>query len=336
MKKKALPAAQARTGTPRLNKVPRKGAGKVSGRVERVTGKKRRRGDGETGRLGVLTIVERIEALGLRMKRDGKNRIVFEPGKKVPPELMVQMSQHSSEVFELWQQRQAAASGKPQKRAGVPDLSSKDEKRGKKPRKDERHLVAVVKKGKEVVAVWKPEMALPDGQQERFCRLMAMGAYSNYSCYAQAYPGSSLEAARSSSSDLLTKPNIRDRISWIREDSLKEVKIRIEESLRWYQTVRDTPVGYVDEESPLAQEVQKEIEGTEETGPILKVKVKIPSKMDAQRQIDKLMGFEKPQEVQVTMAYEPPSKALERALAKNLDLAGILAKAGLLGGRKGA
>lgn len=177
-----------------------------------------------------------------------------------------------------------------------------------------------------------PEVALVDGQQERFCRLMALGAYSNYSCYAQAYPGSSLEAARSSSSDLLTKPNIQARIRWIREDSLKNVKIRIEESLRWYQTVRDTPVGYVDEESPLAQEVQKEIEGTEETGPILKVKIKIPSKMDAQRQIDKLMGFEKPQEVNVNLPYEPPSKALERAKAKNLDLAAILAKAGILGG----
>jgi len=191
----------------------------------------------------------------------------------------------------------------------------------------DRHAV----KAKEVTAAWKPEMPLCDGQQEGFCRLMALGAYSNYSCYAQAYPGSSMEAARSSSSDLLTKPNIRARIAWIREDSLKEVKIRIEESLRWYQTVRDTPVGYVDEESPLAQEVQKEIEGTEETGPILKVKIKIPSKMDAQRQIDKLMGFEKPQEINLNLPYEPPGKALERLTGKGVDLAAILKKAGVLG-----
>lgn len=278
MKKKALPAAQARTGTPRLNKAARKGAGKVSARAPRVGRKK--------GGLGVLPIVERIEALGLRMKRDGKNWIVFEPGTKVPPDLLVQMSQRSTEVFELWQQRQAEARVKPERRA----------------KKEPFDLVLAAAKKKantktdtaqRVPTKTKPEMPLPDGQQERFCRLMALGAYSNYSCYAQAYPGSSLEAARSSSSDLLTKPNIRDRIAWIREDSLKEVKIRIEESLRWYQTVRDTPVGYVDEESPLAQEVQKEIEGTEETGPILKMKIKIPSKMDAQRQIDKLMGFEK-------------------------------------------
>jgi hypothetical protein len=184
------------------------------------------------------------------------------------------------------------------------------------------------KRAKEVA--WTPEMPLPDGQQERFCRLMAQGAFSNYSCYLQSYPSSSVEAARSSSSDLLTKPNIQARIRWIREDSLKDVKIRVEESLRWYQTVRDTPVGYIDEESPLAQEVQKEIEGTEESGPLLKVKVKIPSKMDAAKQIDKLMGFEKPQEINLNLPYEPPNVALERLASRGIDLAGLMAKAGLI------
>lgn len=264
MKKKALPAAQARTGT-RSHRVPRKAPVKAPARARGV-GSKPAKGEGR------------------RSKEVSGSKFQVSRGKK--PEA---------------------------KPAG-------------------RSARAPVKE-----AIWKPEMPLPDGQQERFCRLMALGAYSNYSCYAQAYEGCTLETARANSSRLLTNANIRARIAWIREEALKSVKIRIEESLRWYQTVRDTPVGYVDEESPLAQEVQKEIEGTEETGPILKVKVKIPSKMDAQRQIDKLMGFEKPQEVQVTMAYEPPSKALERAKAKNLDLAGILAKAGLLGGgRKGA
>jgi len=151
---------------------------------------------------------------------------------------------------------------------------------------------------------WEASQALPDGQQERFCQLMALGAYSNYSCYLQAYPNSSAEAARSSSSDLLTKPNIRARIDALRAEALKAVKITLEDQLRWYKTVRDTPVGYVDEESPLAQEVQKEIEGTEETGPILKVKIKTPSKMDAARQIDKLMGYDRDKD-------DPMAKAVD-------------------------
>lgn len=154
------------------------------------------------------------------------------------------------------------------------------------------------------VKPWEASQALPDGQQERFCQLMALGAYSNYSCYLQAYPNSSAEAARSSSSDLLTKPNIRARIDALRAEALKAVKITLEDQLRWYKTVRDTPVGYVDEESPLAQEVQKEIEGTEETGPILKVKIKTPSKMDAARQIDKLMGYDRDKD-------DPMAKAVD-------------------------
>lgn len=154
------------------------------------------------------------------------------------------------------------------------------------------------------VMPWEAAQALPDGQQERFCQLMALGAYSNYSCYLQAYPNSSAEAARSSSSDLLTNPNIRARIDALRAEALKAVKITLEDQLRWYKTVRDTPVGYVDEESPLAQEVQKEIEGTEETGPILKVKIKTPSKMDAARQIDKLMGYDRDKD-------DPMAKAVD-------------------------
>jgi len=137
------------------------------------------------------------------------------------------------------------------------------------------------------VKVAGPEVAMEDGQQERFCRMMALGAYSNYSCYAQAYPDGTVESARANSSRLLTNDNIRARIDWIREDSLKEVKIRIEEQLSWYLTVKDTPTGYVDAESPLCQEVNYD----PETGAVSKIK--IPSKMDAAKQIDKLMGFEK-------------------------------------------
>ncbi len=196
--------------------------------------------------------------------------------------------------------------------------------------------------------VTKPSEPMPDGQQETFCQKMAMGVFSNYSCYMQAYPASSSEAARSSSSDLLTKPNIQARIAWIREEALKHVKITLEEQLLWYLRVRETPVGYVDDESPLAQEVQRdEVQtggaqgqlkrGNEESGNevespetvVTKVKIKIPSKMDASKQIDKLMGFEKPQELNVNLGYEPPGKAMERLLGKGVDLAAILKNVGL-------
>ncbi len=140
---------------------------------------------------------------------------------------------------------------------------------------------------------WVASEPLPDGQQERFCQKMATGAFSNYSCYLQAYPNSSVEAARSSSSDLLTKPNIQARIEWYREQARKNVIHSIEDSILWCKRVIETPVGYIDDESPLAQEVQRDITGTEDEGVVTKVKIKLPSKMDAQKHLDALLGHTK-------------------------------------------
>jgi len=95
------------------------------------------------------------------------------------------------------------------------------------------------------------------------------------------------------SSVLLTNLNIKARIAWIREDALKHVKHTIEESVIWCKRVIETPVGYIDDESPLAQEVERTISGTEAEGVITKVKVKSPSKMDAQKHLDDLLGFKK-------------------------------------------
>lgn len=170
------------------------------------------------------------------------------------------------------------------KRTRVSTPHSKDEKRGGKPRKDERHLIAVV----------KPDEVLENGQWETFCQKMALGVFSNYSCYMQAYPETTTpEAARRSASDLLTKTDIQARIAWIRQDALKNVKHSIEESVLWCKRVIGTPVGYIDDESPLAQEVERTIQGTEAEGVITKVKVKTPSKMDAQKHLDDLLGFKK-------------------------------------------
>ena len=144
-----------------------------------------------------------------------------------------------------------AAKGKKTGRGG--DL---EKRRVAKKKAADRSVRAPVKAVKPKVT--KPSEPMPDGQQEMFCQKMAMGVFSNYSCYMQAYPASSSEAARSSSSDLLTKPNIQARIAWIREEALKHVKITLEEQLLWYLRVMDTPVGYVDDESPLAQEVQRD------------------------------------------------------------------------------
>ncbi len=178
--------------------------------------------------------------------------------------------------------------------------------KGKKP--DAAAGASSVKKAK----AWKPAEMLENGQWETFCQKMAMGVFSNYSCYLQAYPESSPDAARRDASRLLTNADIKARIAWIREDALKHVKHSIEESILWCKRVIETPVGYIDDESPQAQEVQRDEQqmggaqgqlrrgqadsGNEMESPevvVTKVKIKMPSKMDAQKHLDDLMGFKK-------------------------------------------
>ncbi len=163
--------------------------------------------------------------------------------------------------------------------------------------------------------VWTAEQMLEDVQQEYFCLKMAEGPYSQKSAYMQAYPDSSPDSSRANASRLMTNDNIRKRIAHLKKELIKDVKLTVEESIRWCLMVRDTPVGYVDDESPLAQEVtRKEMQmggahgqlkrgdadgGNEIETPaavVIETRVKMPSKMDAQKQIDKLMGFDRDKE----------------------------------------
>lgn len=137
---------------------------------------------------------------------------------------------------------------------------------------------------------------LKDGQHERFCQLMAKGIYSNYSCYLQVYPDSTAAAARSSSSDLLTKANIQSRIDWLRKRAAEGVIFELQDGLKFLVDVIRTPVGYLDDESPLTQEVQRDITGTEEEGVVTKVKIKMPGKMDAMKLMADIKGWKKSDE----------------------------------------
>lgn len=196
-----------------------------------------------------------------------------------------------------------------------------------------------------------PEVPLEDGQWETFCLLMSQQRFSAKSCYAQVFPGSSEDAARTSASRLLTNANIRARIEWLRKEAVKAFTCDKEELMRFLHAVVFTPVGHVDEESPLAQEVQWEEmqaggsqgklrrgdadSGNEEASEpvtILKRKVKMPGKKECGELLARMQGWEKPKEVLLNMAYEPPSKALQRAQEKGVDVMGILKKAGILGG----
>lgn len=155
------------------------------------------------------------------------------------------------------------------------------------------------------VKPWEASQALPDGQQERFCQLMADGRYSQRSCYAQAYGCENDGTARTNGSRLLTNANISARIAWLRAESLKNWKCEKEEVMRALHHIVVTPVGYVDEESPLAQEVTRDlIEKGDDAPDVLKVKVKMPGKVEAAKLLAQMQGWDKSKD-------DPMAKAVD-------------------------
>jgi len=178
---------------------------------------------------------------------------------------------------------------------------------------------------------WTAEQMLVNPAHERFCQLYSDGRFSGRSCYAQAFGSENDGTCRTEACTLLTKPDIQQRIAWLRAESLKNWKCEKEEVMRFLHAVVMTPVGYVDEESPLAQEVTRDIiEKGDDEPDVLKVKVKMPGKKECAELLAKMQGWEKPAEVKLNVSYEPPAQALKRAADKGVDLVSILKKAGIL------
>lgn len=171
---------------------------------------------------------------------------------------------------------------------------------------------------------WDASQALPDGQQERFCRKMAEGPYSLTSAYMQAYPDVERDSARSNVHRLIANDSIRQRIEWLKAEAARLFVVNKAEIVRDLWVAWKTPIGYIDPESPLAQEVTYD----GETGAI--TKVKMPGKSDLLKLLVQMEGLEKPKEMNLTVNYEPPNAALERMKGKGIDVADLLKKAGVL------
>lgn len=171
---------------------------------------------------------------------------------------------------------------------------------------------------------WDASQALPDGQQELFCRKMAEGPYSLTSAYMQAYPDVERDSARSNVHRLIANDSIRQRIEWLKAEAARLFVVNKAEIVRDLWVAWKTPIGYIDPESPLAQEVTYD----GETGAI--TKVKMPGKSDLLKLLVQMEGLEKPKEMNLTVNYEPPNAALERMKGKGIDVADLLKKAGVL------
>lgn len=166
-----------------------------------------------------------------------------------------------------------------------------------------------------------PEGSAPlqNAHHERFCLLMAEGRFSQMSCYAQCYPESGMEAARRSASELMTKPDIRARIDWLKKEAARTFAVDKAEVMKFLWNIVHTPIGYIDEESPLAQELIRKTlggaqgqlkrgdadSGNEEVSPeVLETKIKIPGKVEAAKLLASMNGWDRP-------AEDPMAKAAD-------------------------
>jgi hypothetical protein len=178
---------------------------------------------------------------------------------------------------------------------------------------------------------------LTNKKWEFFAQAVAEGM-SGCAAYRQhvAATGTKTEACMANASRLLADANVALRVAELRasfhEVLEKKLGVRQETIARFLLSVIETPVEEVCENSALAQEVKRsrKVVGKGEDAEEWETEqVKTPSKLDAAKELNKMAGWYEPDEINVTMGYEPPNKALERLQGKGVDLAGILKQAGV-------
>lgn len=156
----------------------------------------------------------------------------------------------------------------------------------------------VKKQARVVEKEWAESDPLPDPQHEMFAKAIAYGAYSQTACYLMAYEEVERSTARVNASRLLTYANVAARVEWLKRESVKLFQVNKAEIMRDLYVGWRTPVGHIDLESPLAQEVSYDAQ----TGAI--TKVKMPGKTDMLKILLQMEGIEKP-------ANDPLEKAVD-------------------------
>jgi hypothetical protein len=122
---------------------------------------------------------------------------------------------------------------------------------------------------------------LKNPKHERFAQERAKGASVD-----EAYQLAGFNAHRGNAHRLSTNESILRRVRELQEAGAKSIEFEIEDALRWHLEVLRTPVGQITKDHPLAQEYTETVSehSTSE-------KIKMPSKMDAIREISKLRGW---------------------------------------------
>ena len=129
-------------------------------------------------------------------------------------------------------------------------------------------------------------------QQKKFCDFYLEGMPA-VTAFVKA--GYSAKHANSSASRMLRVPHVAAYIEAEREAMSERTRIKKWEVLDFLSDTIKTPVGEIDETSPLAQEVTRDEIGEE----VVRSKIKMVGKIDAVDRLAKLLGWYAPEKHEV-------------------------------------
>lgn len=124
--------------------------------------------------------------------------------------------------------------------------------------------------------------ALDNPRHERWCQLVAEAKHTDTEAYQIAY-GCDLSSAESNAWRLRADDGLATRIDELAAIPLAKSILSREESLVWLADVVRTPIGKIDERSPLCQSVEHKPDGS--------VKLKMVPKLESLLANAKLQGW---------------------------------------------
>lgn len=120
---------------------------------------------------------------------------------------------------------------------------------------------------------------LDNPKHERFAQLIALLKTAG-EAYAECYPESSPASCETLGPKLFRKVQISARVKELQQASATQTTLTMQERREFLANAVRTPIGDIDEKSPLAQAVEYEIIGTEKTGFRTLMKVKSVGKRE--------------------------------------------------------
>ncbi len=143
-------------------------------------------------------------------------------------------------------------------------------------------------------------------RHEIFAQEVAKGKRSAKAVYLDLYPDSSPESAETDGPRLLRSAQVRARVDFLQGKGVEAAAIEVSEVLNYLMDAVRTPIGEIDENSPLSEEVT-----ITDTRLGRRVKVKSISKKGAIELLGKFNGWFKPTEMNLNAGYVVPDEIRE-------------------------